>query len=129
MIQRIQTLYLLGAVLLASMFSFFNEYAVTAWESLGLASVGASLLALLASLLSFLAIFLFKNRKGQLMLIGLNIFLLLAGIVFYSLTEGLDEFYKDWTFYLLLVAIVMLVLARKGVKADEALIRSANRLR
>lgn len=129
MIQRIQTIYLVVVTLFTSLFSFFSDYALTLWKSLSSTGLASSGLALLSSLLAFATIFLFQNRKTQLTLISLNYLLLIAALVLYIVNDGVLEFYKDWTFYPLLASFVFLLLARKGVKADENLIRSADRLR
>lgn len=129
MIQRIQTVYLTVVTILASMFAFFNEYAIVLWQKFGAAAISSSLVAIVSSLLAFITIFLFKNRKAQMRLISFNFLIILIGISLYVWKDGLSEFYKDWTFYLLLLAIGALLMARKGVKADDDLIRSSNRLR
>ena len=99
------------------------------WNEYGVIRVAGSILAILVAVLAFSTIFLFKNRKAQLLLIGFNYFVLIATVVVYVFNDGVAEFFKDWTFYLLITSFIALFLARKGVKADEDLIRSADRLR
>lgn len=129
MIQRIQTVYLALTAIFTTLFGFFNEYAWMLWDQYGVIRVAGSILAVLVAILAFTTIFLFKNRKAQLLLIGLNYLVLLATVVVYVFNDGLAEFFKDWTFYLLLTSFIALYMARKGVKADDELIRSADRLR
>jgi len=129
MIQRIQTVYLAIAAIFAGIFAFYNEYAWTLWSKLGALQVAGSILALVVAFIAVVTIFLFKNRKFQITLIGLNYLILLAALVVYVWNDSVTEFFKDWTFYFLLMSFVTLFMARKGVKADEELIRSADRLR
>jgi len=91
--------------------------------------VAGSILALVVALIALVTIFLFNNRKIQTTLIGLNYLVLLAALVVYVWNDSVTEFFKDWTFYCLLMSFVALFMAKKGVKADEELIRSADRLR
>lgn len=129
MIQRIQTVYLVIAAIFAGIFAFYNEYAWTLWSKLGALQVAGSILALVVAFIAVVTIFLFKNRKFQTTLIGLNYFVLLVALVVYVWNDSVTEFFKDWTFYCLLMSFIALFMARKGVKADEELIRSADRLR
>jgi hypothetical protein len=129
MIQRIQTVYLAMAAIFAGIFAFYNEYAWTLWSKLGALQVAGSILALVVAFIAVVTIFLFNNRKIQTTLIGLNYLVLLAALVVYVWNDSVTEFFKDWTFYCLLMSFVALFMAKKGVKADEELIRSADRLR
>ena len=129
MIQRIQTIYLTIAALFAGMFGFFSEFAIISLNSRGVQELSSSGLAIISGILAFTTIFFFKNRRIQLTLIGLNSFILIITSILFVLSDGRSEFYKDWPVYLLIGSFVALFLARKGVKADEELIRSADRLR
>ena len=129
MIQRIQTIYFTIAALFAGMFSFFSDFAIRSLNSRGVQELSSSGLAIISGILAFTTIFFFKKRRIQLTLIGLNSIMLMITLVLFVFSEGISEFYKDWPFYLLIVSVVALFLARKGVKADEELIRSADRLR
>ena len=129
MIQRIQTIYLTIAALFAGMFGFFSEFVIISLNSRGVQELSSSGLAIISGILAFTTIFFFKNRRIQLTLIGLNSFILIITSILFVLSDGISEFYKDWPFYLLIGSFVALFLARKGVKADEELIRSADRLR
>ncbi len=157
MIQRIQTVYLLLAVAaLGAMFYFplatfiggdKDQLIMYIYELVskvpdsspavpsffiypGLALVSLSLL------FSFIAIFLFKNRKMQLKLVRLVVILILgfiAAFFFYYAVElekisGISATYEIGA-YLPLVAFVFLVLAYRGIMSDEKLIRSSERLR
>ncbi|MBT8195613.1 MAG: DUF4293 domain-containing protein, partial [Bacteroidia bacterium] len=91
----------------------------------------------IASLLILIAIFMFKNRPLQVKLSRLSTVLLLVFVVliFYytDYMIGLNEvetksIYVTGT-YLPFVAIILLLLAVRAIKKDEALVRSADRLR
>ena len=129
MIQRIQTVYLAMAAIFAGIFAFYNEFAWTLWRKLGALQVAGSILALVVAFIAVVTIFLFKNRKIQTTLIGLNYLVLLTALVVYVWNDSVTEFFKDWTLYCLLMSFLALFMAKKGVKADEELIRSADRLR
>lgn len=129
MIQRIQTIYLAIAALFAGMFSFFSEFAIISLNSRGVQELSSSGLAIISGILAFTTIFFFKNRRIQLTWIGLNSIILLITSILFVLSVGISEFYKDWTFYLLIASFGALFLARKGIISDEELIRSADRLR
>ena len=85
-----------------------------------------------------IAIFLFKNRRFQSRIVKLGILMnvMLIGLIFFvfspligrTLNATVD--YSDYAgIYLPLVALVMLILANRGIIKDEKLVRSADRLR
>ncbi len=88
---------------------------------------------LLATLLIFLAIFLFKTRAFQMRTVVLAIVLLVGWYAYYAFagyttTEGLSFRPTVWA-ALPFVMIVLNYLAFRGIMRDEMLIRSLNRLR
>lgn len=125
MIQRIQTIYLFLASVLSLAFTFLNDYFINSKMLTSLIDVSALVLALL----SFITLMMYKNRKLQLKLSLVGIFIALLSAALYIYVDGLQFFYLDWQFYFIPLAIFAIVLARKGVKKDEALIRASNRLR
>ncbi|HEU4495479.1 MAG TPA: DUF4293 domain-containing protein, partial [Flavobacterium sp.] len=85
-----------------------------------------------SALLSFLTIFLFKNRKLQFVLCRLNIILnlILLGLFIYrslSISGGVATPEKGIGMFLPIFSIVFLVLANKAIKKDEDLVKSADR--
>lgn len=88
------------------------------------------------AILSLSIIFFFKNRKRQLKLIKISILLtiiLIVGIfIIYSrvITSQLvvNETFNTGAFFPL-ITLLFLVLAYRGVKKDDKLVRSADRLR
>lgn len=90
----------------------------------------------LSIVISFVSIFLFKNRKRQMILVRL-VLLLILGLIgafffYYAVTleeiSGIAANYETGS-YMPLIAFVFLVLAYRGIMNDEKLIRSADRLR
>ncbi len=87
----------------------------------------------LTSLLSLGTIFLYKNRKLQMRLCRYNIMLLIGIYVLISYyllyLEGVEYFTYDFALIFPFIAIIFTFLAYRGIKADEDLIRSSERIR
>lgn len=157
MIQRIQTLWLLAAsITLLGLFVF--PY-VSFIDLVGLgkqifvtgtyssvnnemsresSSILQAILAGVVATLPLLIIFLFRNRKKQILFIGIAIALIvLLGIwMFFSASSVLDTISQRIQatnigvgFFLLPVAVIFLAMAIGGIRQDEKLIKSADRLR
>lgn len=92
-------------------------------------------LLLLAASLSFIAIFLFRNRILQLRLCTFAILLLVGwygvyGSFAYMLCLQWDASFRvHWSGALPFVAIVLIVFAMRGIWKDERLVKSLDRLR
>lgn len=149
MIQRKQTLFLLlAAVSLLVCLSLpigtiepKGMGVATVWYNLGLQADQTFSVRLVpfvdlavTGILSFVAIFLYKNRKMQAKLCTAGMVLCLTWYVYYAFC-ALNEFQTGGTFRmsfaacLPFVACVLLFLARRGVLADEKLVRSMDRIR
>jgi uncharacterized membrane protein len=143
MIQRVQTVYLLMASITSGVLIFvFNL-----WKSIEKSIFALDLfksesnllklipfLFLVAAILAFVAIFIFKNRKLQFVIGRLTILinLILLGLLIYvSLTlpgeASVSE--KGIGMFIPILAILLLVLANKAIKKDEDLVKSVDRLR
>jgi drug/metabolite transporter (DMT)-like permease len=135
MIQRIQTIWLLlaAAASLATLkFSFYsgvkdnNLYS----ELNGTANFALLLISVAVALAAAAAIFLYKNRKLQLQICLLGILLQIAAIVIYFIqvkkyTNGNFTITSVLTFLI----PVLFILALLGIRKDEKLIKSMDRLR
>jgi hypothetical protein len=136
MIQRIQTLYLLLAVVISAGLIFVfdlwtnNEgvkvFALDDYTYLGL--------FLGSAVLSLVSIFRFKHRKSQFVMGRLNIilnFILLGFFVYQSLNLSGETNVSEKGIGMLLpvFSIVCLALANKAIKKDEDLVKSVDRLR
>lgn len=159
MIQRVQTLYLLLATIFTGLLLFVplassdisNMHAdLTAWgiyvtdmTNNGLITQVLShswfgILLTVTTLLPFATIFLYKNRKRQMLLCIVEIILLAvsAGLLIYlqqtdMLIKGMAQpkFVLLSQSGLLLLSIVSVWIARRRIAKDEALVRSLDRIR
>lgn len=159
MIQRIQTIYLfLAGLLLFGLFLFpyihyndlvglgkdvkvtgvyGNSAGLTVHEG-GFSYILQLIATVVLGLLPLFTIFKFRNRKTQIKLVVLNIILImLFGIWLYinagshlaSVNQFLGAGNIGVGFFLLPIAIIFLSLALGGIRKDEKLIKSADRLR
>ncbi|HIP27094.1 MAG TPA: DUF4293 family protein [Flavobacteriaceae bacterium] len=144
MIQRIQSLILLVAAIisggLSNVFTLWNAtydsqffaYESIMKESLYLKPIGV--LFILSAILSFITIFLFKNRKLQFVMNRLNILLnfLLLGFIVYNVLNISGETLvseKGIGAFLPILSVFLLVFANRYIKKDEDLVKSVDRLR
>lgn len=147
MIQRIQSVYLLLTTILAVLFlsgTIINFENGTSIDFLGtgegktLSDSSFSVLSILLAaipLLSFITIFLYSNRKLQIRLIILLLFLILiaTGIlswIAYGIITN-DQTAAVFTYKLILPLLMLILcfLALSGVRKDERIVRSYDRLR
>lgn len=155
MIQRVQSIWLVLAVITLICMFFLPLFTKTAdggkygvytsgihteinVESVEQYSVSFAIptitLNIAAALLCFAAIFFFKNRSLQKKIIIVAFFavILLAILCFYSgqqLPGGLTGSSMTAGTFLPVVALVFCLLAIRGIRNDEQLLRSADRLR
>jgi len=143
MLQRIQTIYLILTSLVSGGLIFVFSLWNTLKEQIFVLDLFFCELLMLrvipfmfitSAVLSFVSIFLFKDRKLQFVLgriiILINLFLL-ALLIYVSLTlpgeTSVSE--KGIGMFLPILAILLLVLANKAIKKDEDLVKSVDRLR
>ena len=130
MLQRIQSVYLLACVLtyLIVFICLINDYFPF--------NIWMAIFSIIISVLSCYTIFNFKNRKRQLLMC--NILVVLAVIftllfAYFLKTENIyiaDNFSMMQIIKLLpIISIIFINLAKKGIKKDEELLKSADRLR
>lgn len=132
MLQRVQTLLMIGAVLLngyvfVGSLSKYNSQEEFIW-------VAMTILSLLASLITIFSIANFKKRQLQFVLNRLSIifnFILLSLFIFHSLklSGDVESSMKGIEVFLILISIVLLVLANRFIKKDEDLVKSVDRIR
>jgi len=88
---------------------------------------------ILAGLISLVNVFNFRNRKLQTRIISFNILLILVLSFWMSQIiksiDGITTLDIEPGIFLPLIAIIFSLLAIRGIKKDEKLIRSADRLR
>ena len=144
MIQRIQTVYLIAALLVCSLLVFFlnlwesaDGYIVFAKDLFNRDSLSLKLIPILfglSSVTTIVTIFKFKNRQTQFVLGRINILinLIILGLLVYHLQSLSGEVFaseKGIGSALPLIAIVLLVMANRAIKKDEDLVKSVDRLR
>jgi hypothetical protein len=144
MLQRIQTIYLLIALLLASLLAFRVPFWATD-EGAGLFLMdffhldnllfsAIPVLFFLSALLSLVGIMMFRQRLKQVLCNRINIAInfLLLGIIVYGLLSlpGENQFSeKGIGVFIPIAVIVFLALANKAILRDEKLVKSVDRLR
>lgn len=142
MIQRIQTVWLLLAALVMACIFYFPVYQFSATPAQPPMTIGNDfvgiILAGISIVLSLVTIFRFKNRKSQSGLTWLNILVTigLQAWLFFKITNFrsdpansiLQGYYWIGTF-LPLVTIILLFMAKSGIRKDEKLVKSLDRLR
>ncbi|MCO5232116.1 MAG: DUF4293 domain-containing protein [Chitinophagales bacterium] len=133
MIQRIQTIYLF----LAAIFLFvllFLSIGVRENESVKMfENLYTTVLSIVSGGTAIIAIFLFNNRKLQIKIIsGLTVLCLgvIASLVIFQFVLPTQLTTINYIPYASpIIAFIFSILALKGVKADEKLVRSMDRLR
>ena len=137
MIQRIQTIWLLLASICVFLTLKFSTYVGTNKDLIpssflnGIATLPLIFVTLSVGILTLITIFLYKNRKLQLRLTILAVFLEAGLIILYY--KEIQTFVGKGTFsitsILHVAVIVFLILAARGISSDNKLIKDSNRLR
>ena len=142
MIQRIQSIYLTIVIVLSAILPFVFKlwknsnkevFALDLFSELTLLSKLVPVFFFLSALIAAIAIFKFKKRQLQFVLVRIIILinLFLLGILIYlSLTlPGEVSSEKGIGMFLPIVVILFAFLANKAIKKDEDLVKSVDRLR
>ena len=137
MIQRIQTVYLIIALVILGALPFvFPMFTMSDGKELRFMSDSLyTVIFGLSTALTLISILYFKKRQHQFVLNRLTIILnliLLGLFVYRSLNlsgEAIKVSEKGIGMFLPIVAIVFLALANRAIKKDEDLVKSAERLR
>ena len=141
MIQRKQSLFLLGSTILSVLLLYLPLFELQSGPNPPGQSFTISINALLLilngaiGLLSFTAIFLFKNRNLQKRVSNLALLLtcILMALIFFladTMSSGMNQkLHYVYGTYLPLIQILFLFLASFFIRQDEKLVRSADRLR
>ena len=150
MLQRIQSLFLLlaaAAMLVASvspLATFIYNSDEVLFEAMGIyfngtltdSTWGLFVIGAISSLLSMVTLFLYKSRMLQIRLSIFNMvimvgFYLFFGFVLYQVypVENLQFRSVGIGVIMPVIAIILTILAIRKIGADEALVRSLNRLR
>ncbi len=130
MLQRIQTLYL---ILVAGMLCGFIYLPIAALDTNSM--VILNLYTWIIIVMNVVTIFLFKNRRLQMRLCILIIFLLIVletvglYMVYHIKSDMNPIFYRKIAIIFPILGIVFTYLAFRGIKKDDQLVKSYERLR
>lgn len=130
MIQRVQSLFLFFAVLLNIVILFYAPIFISSEEKKIIMKdlQYPSLLLVLSTLLALFAIFQFKNRIRQLMIVYLSrLCIAISFLIFILFKEDENQLY--YGSFLLILPYIILFFSAYFIKKDEKLVRSADRIR
>ncbi len=155
MIQRIQTLYLIIALIASALFFAFPfakyfvdiatmyEFKITAitlvtQQSVSVYKIPVFMLSLhiILTLLILISIFLFKNRVTQMRVVAVSFLLnavLIGSVFFFADAFGKEMVitpdYRNIGTLLPVLMLLMLLLANKAIRQDEIKMRKSSRIR
>ena len=131
MIQRIQSIYLFVAAISMILISFkvpvynLNETLFMAHDDTKM-----FVLTIVGAIFSLLALFMFKNRKFQMKLIRLTVLIqMIIGIRIFMLFNKFEVVLNNSFLFLTAFTLIALIMAYRGVKKDDDLVRSVDRIR
>ena len=131
MIQRIQSIYLLVAAISMTLISFkVPVYNLN--ETLFMAKDDTKMfvLTIVGAIFSLLGLFMFKNRKFQMKLIRLTVLIqMIIGIRIFMLFNKFEVVLNNSFLFLMAFTLIALIMAYRGVKKDDDLVRSVDRIR
>ncbi len=150
MLQRIQTVYLLLAsiCMVVSLLTHLAVFAMggetVTFEAMGFylndeiifSTWGLFIIGNISAVLSVIIVFLYNKRMLQIRLAGMNLFIILgyyglAGFYIYMRNPEAESVFQNIGIGIVtpFIAIILTYLAIRKIGADEALIRSLNRIR
>jgi len=141
MIQRVQSIWLLLAAICAALMFVWPLYGGTLQNGtikyfLANSSYSLMIMVGIVAALSFFAIFLFKNRPAQIKLVWLALIadIGLTALAYFNSNQFasgnlfVSSGYKA-VVVLPIVVFIFLILALRGIRADEKMVRNADRFR
>lgn len=129
MIQRVQSIYMLFSIIFMIAITYFLPVLISKKGEVFFThqSIYAHITILVSSFLLLYSIFLFKNRKKQLLFNQISKFLLSATFFILFFTKG--ELFPDRGMFIFIIPYVLILLANRFIKKDEKLVQSADRIR
>ena len=131
MIQRIQSIYLFVAAISMILISFkvpvynLNETLFMAQDDTKM-----FVLTIVGAIFSLLGLFMFKNRKFQMKLIRFTVLIqMIIGIRIFMLFNKFEVVLNYSFLFLMTFTLIALIMAYRGVKKDDDLVRSVDRIR
>ena len=131
MIQRIQSIYLLVAAIAMTLISF-KVHVYTLNETMFMAQDDTKMfiLTIVGAIFSLLGLFMFKNRKFQMKLIRLTVLIqMIIGVRLFMLFNKFEVVLNNTLLFLMAFSLTALIMAYRGVKKDDDLVRSVDRIR
>ena len=131
MLQRIQTLFLLSAAILLTCM-FFNSFAGTGDTALRYTDrIEMQVLLIVATVIGYLNIFMYRKRMRQLRLCIFNglVLLGLQGIIAYHVFTMNEGAVFSLTAAFPIIAAILTFMALRYIARDEALVKMTERLR
>ena len=152
MLQRVQTLYLLVVFFLAilmltgplafitqeqgGMFLRHSGLFDASGNKLALSTWPLTTMIILSVVTSFFTIFMYKHRIRQMRFVSFQMFFNLGmiGIIYYYVRYAMHNFdgiafVFQWRIVIPLIMLILLILAFRGIRRDELLVKAADRLR
>ena len=129
MIQRVQSIYMLFSIIFMIAITYFLPVLISKKGEVFFThqSIYAHITILVSSFLLLYSIFLFKNRKKQLLFNQISKFLLSATFFILFFTKG--ELFPDRGMFVFIIPYLLILLANRFIKKDEKLVQSADRIR
>ena len=131
MIQRIQSIYFLVAVISMTLISF-KVHVYTLNDKMFMAQDDTKMfvLTIVGTIFSLLGFFMFKNRKFQMKLIRLTVLIqMIIGVRIFMLFNKFEVVLNNFFLFLMAFTLIALIMAYRGVKKDDDLVRSVDRIR
>ena len=131
MIQRIQSIYFLVAAISMSLISFkVTVYSLNETLFMAQDDTKMFILTIVGAIFSLLGLFMFKNRKFQMKLIRLTVLIqMIIGVRLFMLFNKFEVVLNNSLLFLMAFALIALIMAYRGVKKDDDLVRSVDRIR
>ena len=131
MIQRIQSIYLLAATISMILISFkVPVYTLNETFFMAQDDTKMFILTIVGAIFSLLGLFMFKNRKFQMKLIRLTVLIqMIIGVRIFMLFNKFEVVLNNSFLFLMAITLIALIMAYRGVKKDDDLVRSVDRIR
>ena len=126
MIQRLQTVYLFLVVLFSAI--------ILMGKSISYIMLPFAILMTLVMILSVIGIFMYKNRKRQRTIVNIALIINIAAMIlvayyYFSSKQTGDTSAFNYRYFAPVLNLFFLILASRGIKKDDDLVKSYDRLR
>lgn len=131
MLQRIQSIYLTLAFIAMSLLSFrIPIYTLDGKLIMALDDTKMLILIIASSLLAFVGLFLYRNRAFQMKVVRFAVIInVVIAVRLFVVWNAFQVFLNTYCLLALLLSTLALILAYRGIKKDDDLVRSVDRIR